>query len=130
MAKQAFFVETMVSLADTLVDDFDVVEVLTMLSGRCAELLGVSAAAVLLASPEGKLTYLASSRHSTQEWDLSKARLTKDRRASASKRNVLFLGRLARRRPSGPPLLNTPSWQGFAQVTLCRCDFVVAQSAC
>ena len=70
MAKQAFFVETIVSVADTLVDDFDVVDVLTMLSGRCAELLGVSAAAVLLASPEGKLTYLASSRHSTQEWDL------------------------------------------------------------
>jgi len=52
---------TLVELADTLVDDFDVVDLLTLLTDRCVELLGVSAAGLMLASPEGELRVVASS---------------------------------------------------------------------
>jgi GAF domain-containing protein len=48
-------------MADTLVDDYDVVDLLTGLADRCVKLLGVSAAGVMLASPAGGLGLVASS---------------------------------------------------------------------
>jgi GAF domain-containing protein len=48
-------------MADTLVDDYDVVDLLTGLTDRCVSLLGVSAAGVMLASPAGGLGLVASS---------------------------------------------------------------------
>ena len=44
MTRESSVVEMLVELADTLVDDFDVVELLTGLADRCVKLLGVSAA--------------------------------------------------------------------------------------
>ena len=61
MADQAMLVRTLVELADNLVDDFDVVEVLSLLSGRCVDALDVNAAGVMLASPTGSLQVVASS---------------------------------------------------------------------
>jgi hypothetical protein len=40
--------DAFVALADTLVDDFDVVDFLHELTVRCAQVLGVSAVGVLL----------------------------------------------------------------------------------
>jgi GAF domain-containing protein len=54
-------VRTLVELADSLVDDFDVVELLSLLADRCVEVLGVSAAGVMLVAPEGDLRVVASS---------------------------------------------------------------------
>jgi GAF domain-containing protein len=51
----------MVDLADTLVDNFDVVELLTLLADRCVEVLDVSAAGLMLVAPEGDLRVVASS---------------------------------------------------------------------
>ncbi len=48
-------------MADTLVDDYDVVDLLTGMAGRCVSLLGASAAGVMLASPSGSLGLVASS---------------------------------------------------------------------
>ena len=48
-------------LADTLVDDFDVVELLTLLTDRCVEVLDVAAAGLMLAYPGGELRVMASS---------------------------------------------------------------------
>jgi transcriptional regulator with GAF, ATPase, and Fis domain len=48
-------------MADTLVEDYDVVDVLTGLADRCVSLLGVTAAGVMLASPGGNLGLVASS---------------------------------------------------------------------
>jgi GAF domain-containing protein len=61
MSREALLVRMLVELADTLVDDFDVVEALTRLADRCVELFDISAAGVMLVSPEGDLRVVASS---------------------------------------------------------------------
>ena len=61
MTREADVVRSLVVMADTLVDDYDVVDLLTGLADRCVNLLGVSAAGVMLASPEGSLGLVASS---------------------------------------------------------------------
>ena len=59
--READVVKALVDMADTLVDDYDIVEMLTGLADRCVHLLGVSAAGVMLASPAGSLGLVASS---------------------------------------------------------------------
>jgi GAF domain-containing protein len=61
MTREADVVRSLVEMADTLVDDYDVVDLLTGLAGRCVSLLGASAAGVMLASPSGSLGLVASS---------------------------------------------------------------------
>ena len=61
MTREADVVRSLVEMADTLVDDYDVVELLTGLTDRCVNLLGVSAAGVMLAAPSGSLGLVASS---------------------------------------------------------------------
>src|SRR5947207_5946440 len=61
MTREADVVRSLVEMADTLVDDYDVVDLLTGLADRCVDLLGVSAAGVMLASPAGGLGLVASS---------------------------------------------------------------------
>src|SRR5436305_5257104 len=50
-----------VELADTLVDDFDVLEFLSVLVERCVELLDVAAAGVVLSDQKGGLRMAAAS---------------------------------------------------------------------
>jgi len=61
MPREALLARTLVELADTLVDDFDVVELLTLLADRCVEVLDVDAAGLMLVAPEGDLRVVASS---------------------------------------------------------------------
>src|SRR5204863_6434493 len=61
MTREADVVRSLVEMADTLVDDYDVVDLLTGLADRCVDLLGVSAAGVMLVSPQGSLGLVASS---------------------------------------------------------------------
>jgi hypothetical protein len=49
-----------VELVDSLLEDFDVVDLLTGLTERCAELLDVAAAGILLANPLQQLRLLAA----------------------------------------------------------------------
>ncbi|HEV7756274.1 MAG TPA: GAF and ANTAR domain-containing protein [Mycobacteriales bacterium] len=58
--------ETFVELADTLVDEFDVVDFLHQVTVRCAEVLGVSAAGVLLTDQRGGLRVVAASTERTR----------------------------------------------------------------
>jgi transcriptional regulator with GAF, ATPase, and Fis domain len=53
--------EVFVEVADTLVDEFDVIEFLQLVSVRTAELLDADAAGVLLADPHGELQFMAAS---------------------------------------------------------------------
>ncbi len=53
--------QVFVELADTLVDDFDVLEFLSMLVERCVELLDVTAAGVVLSNQKGGLRMAAAS---------------------------------------------------------------------
>jgi GAF domain-containing protein len=50
-----------VEVADTLVDDFDLLDFLHMLTVRTATLVGASAVGLLLADPRGKLRFMAAS---------------------------------------------------------------------
>ena len=61
MPREVLLARTLVELADTLVDEFDVVELLTLLVDRCVEVLGVSAAGLMLVAPDGDLRLAASS---------------------------------------------------------------------
>ncbi len=65
-----------VDLADTLVQDFDVISFLHTLTEHCVDLLDVAAAGVLLATPQGRLVDAAASDERTRllelagmEWD-------------------------------------------------------------
>ena len=60
----------MVSLVDSLLDDFDVVDLLTELTERCADLLDVAAAGFLLADPLDQLRLLAATSEQTRELEL------------------------------------------------------------
>src|SRR5436305_13563018 len=62
--------ETFVELADTLVDDFDVVDFLHQVTVRCAPVLGVSAAGVLLTDQRGPLQVVAASTEATRLLEL------------------------------------------------------------
>jgi len=50
-----------VELADSLVEDFDVIDLLSLLADRCVDVLDVGAAGVMLVSPAGDLKVVASS---------------------------------------------------------------------
>lgn len=62
--------ETFVDLADSLVDDFDVVDLLNLLVERCSDLLDVNACGLLFADVQGQLRVAASSSESARLLDL------------------------------------------------------------
>jgi GAF domain-containing protein len=66
MTREERLARTLVELADTLVDDFDVVELLALLAERSVELLEVSAAGLVLADNAGALQHMVSTGEATQ----------------------------------------------------------------
>ncbi len=70
MTREADVVRTLVEMADTLVADYDVIDLLTGLTDRCVGLLAASAAGVMLASPAGKLGIVASSSEAMRVLEL------------------------------------------------------------
>jgi GAF domain-containing protein len=61
MTRATVLATTLVELADTLVDDFDIVDLLTTLSDRSVEVLDVEAAGIMLVGSDGALRAMASS---------------------------------------------------------------------
>jgi GAF domain-containing protein len=59
--RQALTATTFVEIVDALVDDFDVIEVLTQLTSRSVELLEAAAAGILLADSDGRLRVIGAS---------------------------------------------------------------------
>lgn len=64
MERESLLIATLVELADNLVDDYDVIDLLTLLTLRCVEAVDVDAAGVMLSSPDGELQFVASSSES------------------------------------------------------------------
>jgi hypothetical protein len=62
--------DAFVQAADTLVDDFDVIEFLHTLAGRCVALLDVDAAGLMLADPHGVLHAAAASSENARLLEL------------------------------------------------------------
>ena len=62
--------DVFVELSDTLVADFDVIDFLHGLTERCVELLGVSAAGLLLADGQGALQLVAASSEQSRLLEL------------------------------------------------------------
>jgi hypothetical protein len=59
-----------VELTDTMVAGFDVIDVLHVLTDRSVQLLGVSAAGLLLADPRGELRVVAASSEAARLLEL------------------------------------------------------------
>jgi len=59
-----------VEVADTLVDEFDLIDFLHMLADRTADLVGASAVGLLLADQHGRLEFLAASDENTKLLEL------------------------------------------------------------
>jgi GAF domain-containing protein len=70
MARESLLITTLVELADNLVDDYDLIDILTVLSDRCVQTIDVDAAGVLLAWPGGDLQFVASSSESMKVLEL------------------------------------------------------------
>jgi len=62
--------DVFVEMADTLVDDFDVIDFLQVLTERCVQLLGVSAAGLLLSDQRDTLQVVAASSERTRLLEL------------------------------------------------------------
>lgn len=70
MEPEDVLLDTFVELADTLVNDFDVTDLLYTLCHRCHELLEVDAVGVLLATYRGQLLLSAASTEVMEELEL------------------------------------------------------------
>ena len=68
--REAQVLSAVVSLVDSLLDDFDVVELLTELTERCADLLDVAATGLLLADGHGHLHLMAATSKSSHDLEL------------------------------------------------------------
>ncbi len=70
MPRETLLARTLVELADTLVADFDVVELLTALADGCVDVLDIGAAGIMLAAPDGELRVMASSSEAMRVLEL------------------------------------------------------------
>lgn len=70
MTREQRIVQTFVDLADTMVEEFDVIEFLHRLAERCAELLDCAEAGLLLADAAGLLRVMASSSERAEALEL------------------------------------------------------------
>ena len=121
---------TFVMLADTLVDDFDVVELLDSLAGACVEVLGATAAGLLLNDQKGNLAVVASSSEESRLLEV--CQLQSDEgpcldclRSGAS----VISGDLTEDRDRWPTFVAAALSAGFQSVSRFRCGCVPRPSA-
>jgi GAF domain-containing protein len=70
VSREEQLVDAFVEIADTLVDDFDVIEFLHTLAERCVQLLDVDAAGLMLADSHGQLHAAAASTENARLLEL------------------------------------------------------------
>jgi len=66
MIATADLADVFVTIADTLVDDFDIIEFLELVTVKAAAISQASAAGIVLADPTGQLQFLAASEESVR----------------------------------------------------------------
>jgi GAF domain-containing protein len=69
-SRETLLITAFVELADTLVDDYDVIALLDRLAGHCVELLTADAAGILLADAHRNLRVVASTNEQTAWMEL------------------------------------------------------------
>lgn len=69
-SRETRVLDAVVSLVDSLLDDFDVVDLLTELTERCAQLLDIASAGLLLADPRHQLHLMAATSEATRDLEL------------------------------------------------------------
>jgi GAF domain-containing protein len=75
LTREHQLLETFVALADSLVDDFDVVDVLQRLVDDCTSLFDASAAGILLLSPSNQLEVIVSTSERSELVELMQLRV-------------------------------------------------------
>lgn len=68
--REAWLADTLVGLADTMIDDFDVIEFLSTLAERLVELLDAAEVGLVLADPQGRLRVMAATTERMRMLDL------------------------------------------------------------
>ncbi|EME23087.1 GAF and ANTAR domain-containing protein [Rhodococcus triatomae] len=68
--REELLLQALVDMADTLVDDYDVAELLHLLVNHCVDLVGAAAAGLMLSDQRGSLQVLASSTEQTRLLEL------------------------------------------------------------
>jgi GAF domain-containing protein len=69
-SREQLLSEAFVGLADTLVDDYDIIDLLDRLVGYSVELLAADAAGIMLADAQGELRVVASSQEDAKVMEL------------------------------------------------------------
>src|SRR4051812_9880766 len=75
MAREDRLLETFVTLADTLIDQYDIIDFLQTLAECCVDLVHVSAAGIMLADPQGNLRHAACSNEQMRFVELMELQL-------------------------------------------------------
>jgi hypothetical protein len=70
LPRETGVLDAVTTLVDSLLDDFDVVDLLTELTEQCARLLDVAAAGLLLADPRLRLNLMAATSEKTRDLEL------------------------------------------------------------
>src|SRR6476469_11204519 len=78
MIREQRLIDTFVTLADTLVDDYDLIDFMQTLAERSVELLDVSAAGIMLADGDGQLLHAACSNEQMRLMELLELRLEQE----------------------------------------------------
>lgn len=68
--REARLARTFVEVADTLVADFDVVDLHTLVVDRCVEIFAVDAAGIMVVAPDGELRVTASTNEAAKALEL------------------------------------------------------------
>jgi hypothetical protein len=82
--REQLLTSAFVELADTLVDDYDVIDVLDRLVAHCVTLLATTAAGIMLTDPHGQLRVVASSNEKSDWIELMQIQADEARAWTAS----------------------------------------------